>query len=83
MISAPTYYGNSGGGIFLADGRRLLGVFSKIYTHGRGNPVVVPHMGLCTPMSAIYAWLDAEGYGDVIPQVPLAADAADLSSPGR
>ena len=83
MISAPTYYGNSGGGIFLADGRRLLGVFSKIYTHGRGNPVVVPHMGLCTPMSGIYAWLDAEGYGDVIPQVPLAADAADLSSPGR
>ena len=84
MISAPTYYGNSGGGIFLAEGRRLMGVFSKIYTHGRGNPVVVPHMGLCTPMAAIYAWLDAEGLDDVIPQLPLDADAqVGLSTPGR
>jgi S1-C subfamily serine protease len=84
MISAPTYYGNSGGGIFLAEERRLMGVFSKIYTHGRGNPVVVPHMGLCTPMAAIYAWLDEEGFDDVIPQVPLRSDAdAGLSTPGR
>ncbi|MGA1605597.1 MAG: trypsin-like peptidase domain-containing protein [Planctomycetota bacterium] len=84
MISAPTYYGNSGGGIFLAEERRLMGVFSKIYTHGRGNPVVVPHMGLCTPMAAIYAWLDEEGFDDVIPQVPLRSDVdAGLSTPGR
>jgi S1-C subfamily serine protease len=83
MISAPTYYGNSGGGIFLSEGRRLMGVFSKIYTHGRGNPVVVPHMGLCTPIAAIYAWLDEEGFGDVIPQTPLEAPHADLSAPGR
>jgi hypothetical protein len=32
-------------------------VFSKIYTHGKGQPVVVPHMGLCTPMDLIYEWL--------------------------
>ena len=60
MINAPTYFGNSGGGVFLADSRELVGVFSKIYTHGRGNPVVVPHMGLCTPIELIYDWLEKD-----------------------
>lgn len=60
MINAPTYFGNSGGGIYRADTRQLIGVFSKIYTHGKGNPVVVPHMGLCTPMDQIYEWLAKE-----------------------
>ncbi len=58
MINAPTYFGNSGGGVYLAASRELAGVFSKIYTHGRGTPVVIPHMGLFTPMPAIYSWLE-------------------------
>ena len=57
MINAPTYFGNSGGGIYRSDTRQLIGVFSKIYTHGNNQPVVVPHMGLCTPMDLIYKWL--------------------------
>jgi S1-C subfamily serine protease len=61
MVNAPTYFGNSGGGIYRADTRQLIGVFSKIYTHGKGQPVVVPHMGLCTPMDLVYEWLDDEG----------------------
>ncbi|MCA8954049.1 MAG: trypsin-like peptidase domain-containing protein [Planctomycetes bacterium] len=60
MINAPTYFGNSGGGIYLADTHQLIGVFSKIYTHGKGNPVVVPHMGLCTPIDLVYDWLAEE-----------------------
>jgi S1-C subfamily serine protease len=60
MVNAPTYFGNSGGGIYRADTRQLIGVFSKIYTHGKGTPVVVPHMGLCTPMDAVYEWLATE-----------------------
>lgn len=60
MINAPTYFGNSGGGIFLANSRELIGVFSKIYTHGRGTPVVIPHMGLFTPMPLIRSWLKRE-----------------------
>ena len=57
MINAPTYFGNSGGGIYRADTRQLIGVFSKIYTHGKRQAVVVPHMGLCTPIDLIYEWL--------------------------
>jgi hypothetical protein len=67
MISAPTYIGNSGGGIFDAENHELLGVFSKIYTHGALRPTVVPHMGLVTPLDAVYGWLETVGFAHVIP----------------
>jgi len=67
MINAPTYIGNSGGGIFDAETHELLGIFSKIYTHGSLRPIIVPHMGLVTPLNFIYDWLNAEGLASVIP----------------
>lgn len=67
MISAPTYIGNSGGGIFDADTHELLGIFTKIYTHGTLRPTVVPHMGLATPLPAIYDWLEDVGYASLEP----------------
>ncbi|MBL8858639.1 MAG: trypsin-like peptidase domain-containing protein [Planctomycetes bacterium] len=68
MISAPTYIGNSGGGIFDAETHELLGIFTKIYTHGSLRPTVVPHMGLATPLPAIYDWLDQVGYAKLEPK---------------
>ncbi len=59
MISAPTYIGNSGGGIYDGSSNHLMGVFSKIYTHGNLRPTIVPHMGLVVPMDEIYNWLEA------------------------
>ncbi len=67
MISAPTYIGNSGGGIFDADTHELLALFTKIYTHGTVRPMVVPHMGLATPLAAVYDWLDRVGYAALEP----------------
>ena len=68
MINAPTYIGNSGGGIFDADkATTLMGLFSKIYTHGNIRPTIVPHMGLVTPLNTVYDWLDEVGYGELIP----------------
>ena len=49
---------NSGGGIYRYGTRQLIGVFSKIYTHGQNHPVVVPHLGLCTPIDLVYSWLE-------------------------
>ena len=66
MISAPTYIGNSGGGIFSAGDHRLLGLFSKIYTHGSLRPVIVPHMGLVTPLAEVYDWLEERGLATVV-----------------
>ena len=71
MINAPTYFGNSGGGVYKANTHQLIGVFSKIYTHGKGNPVVIPHMGLCTPISTIYTWLGEEGMGHLLRSQPV------------
>lgn len=81
MINAPTYFGNSGGGIYRADTRQLIGVFSKIYTHGKGTPVVVPHMGLCTPIELVYDWLAEEKLdhllqSNAVPRVDLSQLAA-------
>jgi len=59
MINAPAYIGNSGGGVFDARTHRVMGIFSKIYTHGSLRPTVVPHMGLVTPMDAVYAWIES------------------------
>ena len=66
MISAPTYIGNSGGGIFDGDSLVLLGIFSKIYTHGSLRPTVVPHMGLATPLPKIYDWLESNGFAELL-----------------
>jgi S1-C subfamily serine protease len=63
MLNAPTFFGNSGGGVFRARDGKLIGVSSMIYTYGRANPVVVPHLGLFVPASAILEWLDREGFG--------------------
>jgi hypothetical protein len=48
-----------------------VGIFSKIYTHGAMRSTIVPHMGLATPLSMIYGWLDEVGQSQVVDlQVP-------------
>ena len=46
MVSAPTFFGNSGGGIFLSENGQLVGISSMIYTYGKRSPMVVPHICL-------------------------------------
>lgn len=71
MLSAPTFFGNSGGGIYLAENCKLIGISSMIYTYGKANPTVVPHMGLFVPMDVIYRWLDTEGFRFIIQRKPI------------
>jgi len=80
MINAPTYIGNSGGGIFAADTHELMGIFSKIYTHGSLRPTIVPHMGLVTPLTRVYDWLEREGYAAMIPEESGSAVARPATS---
>jgi hypothetical protein len=67
MVSSPAYFGNSGGGVFLEETHELVGVFSKIYTHGTYRPQVVTHMGLAVPLGTIHDWLEEIGYGHLLP----------------
>jgi S1-C subfamily serine protease len=76
MISAPTYIGNSGGGVYHGRTRELVGVFTKIYTHGSARPTVVPHMGLATPLETVYDWLEHEGFAGIEPDEPRTETAA-------
>lgn len=66
MINAPAYIGNSGGAVFDARTHQVLGVFSKIYTHGNLRPTVVPHLGLVTPLDRVYEWLETVEEVDVV-----------------
>lgn len=75
MISAPSYVGNSGGPVFDARTHELLGVFTKIYTHGTLRPTVVPHMGLATPGDVVAEWLRTIGYGGWFGHAPRGAVA--------
>ncbi len=70
MINAPTFFGNSGGGVFTADTCELVGISSMIYTYGKSRPVVVPHMGLFVPIDDVVSWLRSEGYGFVVDGAP-------------
>lgn len=76
MLNAPTYFGNSGGGVYLSKTHELIGIFSKIYTHGHGRPVVISHMGLATPIDTIYGWLEKVGYGHLLSDKAATAAAA-------
>ncbi len=67
MVSSPAYFGNSGGGVFLADTHELVGIFSKIYTHGSYRPQVITHMGLAVPLPTLHRWLQDIGYGMLLP----------------
>jgi S1-C subfamily serine protease len=71
MLNAPTFFGNSGGGVYQVPTCRLIGVSSMIYTYGKRNPTVVPHMGLFVPLETIYGWLDAQGYSFVYERQPI------------
>ncbi len=79
MVSAPTFFGNSGGGIFLAGDGRLVGISSMIYTYGKRSPMVVPHMGLFVPLHTVRSWLRREGYahlmGVELPGTPVPASS--------
>ncbi len=74
MLNAPIYFGNSGGGVFLADTYELIGISSMIYTYGKTNPVVVPHLGLFVPLETVYDWLDSQGCGFLPAKKPIPAE---------
>lgn len=62
MMSAPTIFGNSGGGIFHRETRELIGVSVMICTYDGVVSTPVPHLGILLSLEAVYDWLDALDY---------------------
>ena len=83
MVSAPTFFGNSGGGIFLSENGQLVGISSMIYTYGKRSPMVVPHMGLFVPLAHVRSWLRREGFVHLLGTsggLPVTASGSDMST---
>lgn len=64
MTSAPTTFGNSGGGVFLQD-FRLIGITSMICTYDNIITMPIYHMSIFTPIPDVLAWLDSKGFSIV------------------
>ena len=82
MTNAPTIFGNSGGGIYLAESRQLVGVLSRISAYKNLIDVAVPHMGIVTPMTLVYDWLDTTEFAFVHKEgIEPQADLLNASQP--
>jgi len=64
MVSAPSVFGNSGGGCFLSATHEFIGIPSRIpVTWTSWSPNAVYHMAYVIPISRIYSWLYETGWG--------------------
>jgi S1-C subfamily serine protease len=75
MMSAPTIFGNSGGGVFHRETLEMIGVSAMICTFDNPVSTPVPHLGILVPMDVVYDWLRDNNFGFLF-------DAAEASRPG-
>ena len=57
MMSAPTIFGNSGGGVFHRETLEMIGVSAMICTFDNPVSTPVPHLGILVPLDSVYDWL--------------------------
>jgi len=75
MMSAPTIFGNSGGGVFHRETLEMIGVSAMICTFDNPVSTPVPHLGILVPMDVVYDWLRDNSFGYLF-------DAAEASRSG-
>ena len=66
MMSAPTIFGNSGGGVFERESLEFIGVSAMLCTFDNPGATPVPHMGILIPLASIRQWLATTEYGYVV-----------------
>jgi len=75
MINAPTVFGNSGGGAFLAKEKKFIGIPSRLAITFIGwAPNAVYHMAYIIPVTRILKWLENTGWGFLIDPAALPRD---------
>ena len=66
MLAAPSVFGNSGGGAFLAESRQYIGVPSRLAVTWVGwSQNAVYHFSYIIPVSRVYQWLEATGWASL------------------
>lgn len=89
MMSAPTIFGNSGGGVFHRETLELIGVSAMICTFDNPVSTPVPHLGILVPLDSVYDWLRDNKYAFVFdptvrpPSALPSAVPASTSSAGK
>ena len=68
MMSAPTVFGNSGGGVFLEESCELIGVTNMVCTFDNIISTPVYHMSIFLPIKDVYEWLDSINMSHVYKQ---------------
>jgi S1-C subfamily serine protease len=83
MMSAPTIFGNSGGGVFHRETLELIGVSAMICTFDNPVSTPVPHLGILVPLDSVYDWLRDNKYAFVFDPAAArpASPAATEGSP--
>jgi S1-C subfamily serine protease len=95
MMSAPTIFGNSGGGVFHRETLEMIGVSAMICTFDNPVSTPVPHLGILVPLDSVYDWLRDNKFAFVfdptsprppsrassnLPAVPASADPVPPTS---
>jgi hypothetical protein len=64
LSTAPSIFGNSGGGVFTLHDRKwkFIGIPSRIAVSGSWGGTPITHMGYFIPIFRIYDWLEANCY---------------------
>jgi len=62
MMTAPTIFGNSGGGVFHRETHEMIGVSVMICTYDGAVSTPVPHLGILVSLETVYDWLDTMHY---------------------
>ncbi len=82
MMSAPTIFGNSGGGVFHRETLEMIGVSAMICTFDNPVSTPVPHLGILVPLDSVYDWLNENKFAFVYdPAAARPALASDQASP--
>jgi len=63
MQTAPIIFGNSGGGLFLANTGELIGIPSEVRMLPMGwSADIITHMNMFIPIERVYRWFRKEHY---------------------
>ncbi|HTF57070.1 MAG TPA: serine protease [Planctomycetota bacterium] len=79
MMSAPTIFGNSGGGVFHRETLEMIGVSAMICTFDNPVSTPVPHLGILVPLDSVFDWLRDNKYAflyDVTASAPAPSGSA-------
>lgn len=60
MMSAPTIFGNSGGGVFHRETHQMVGIAAMVCTYDGFVSTPVPHLGILVSLMTLYDWLDSQ-----------------------